>query len=84
MVEGCVRGWGFTTVAISSLVAYLGYRYQNKSIDKLQSNILCILKSLPRAPQEFEFKVLKKATNNFDEKNKLGQRRYEISYAFIW
>ncbi|KAG6510691.1 probable L-type lectin-domain containing receptor kinase S.5 [Zingiber officinale] len=35
--------------------------------------VLGALKSLPGTPREFEFKDLDKATNNFDEKMKLGK-----------
>ncbi|KAJ8437961.1 hypothetical protein Cgig2_033694 [Carnegiea gigantea] len=44
-------------------------------------NVLSALKSLPGVPREFEYRDLKKATHNFDEKdNKLGQGGYGVVY----
>ncbi|KAG5621814.1 hypothetical protein H5410_007032, partial [Solanum commersonii] len=74
-------GVGIPVVVLLILAAaYLGYCYHKKRIDRSQSNILGALKSLPGTPQEFQFKALKKATNNFDEKNKLGQGGYGVVY----
>ena len=36
------------------------------------------LKSLPSVAREFEYRDLRKATNNFDEKHKLGQGGYGV------
>jgi len=38
------------------------------------------LRSIPGVPKEFDFKELKKGTNNFDEKMKLGQGGYGVVY----
>ncbi|KAF2312538.1 hypothetical protein GH714_035002 [Hevea brasiliensis] len=53
-------------------VAGLTY-YLRKKRAASGPNLLGALKSLPGTPREFRFRDLKKATNNFDEKNKLGQ-----------
>ncbi|CAH9098361.1 unnamed protein product [Cuscuta epithymum] len=45
-----------------------------------QSAILGALKSLPGTPREFEFKDLKKATENFDGKNKLGSGGFGVVF----
>ncbi|CAM0904494.1 unnamed protein product [Alopecurus aequalis] len=38
------------------------------------------LRNIPGVPKEFDFKELKKGTNNFDEKMKLGQGGYGVVY----
>ncbi|KAL6633670.1 hypothetical protein ACP70R_026341 [Stipagrostis hirtigluma subsp. patula] len=38
------------------------------------------LRSIPGVPKEFDFKELRKGTNNFDEKTKLGQGGYGVVY----
>ncbi|XP_058180559.1 probable L-type lectin-domain containing receptor kinase S.5 [Rhododendron vialii] len=55
--------------------------YKKRSVVHSQSNILLgALKRLPGTPREFQFKDLKKATNNFDKKNKLGQGGFGVVY----
>ncbi|CAL5324147.1 hypothetical protein CsSME_00003124 [Camellia sinensis var. sinensis] len=61
----------------------LGYYLRKKRMPRSNSNILGALKSLPGTPREFFFKHLKKATNNFDEKNKLGQGAYGVVYKGV-
>lgn len=46
-------------------------------------NILGALKSLPGTPREFIFKDLKSATNNFDEKHRLGQGGFGVVYKGV-
>ncbi|KAI8540993.1 hypothetical protein RHMOL_Rhmol08G0028200 [Rhododendron molle] len=60
-----------------------GYYYLRKKVSFAQSRytiLLGELKRLPGTPREFQFKDLKKATNNFDEKNKLGQGGFGVVY----
>ncbi|CDP01738.1 unnamed protein product [Coffea canephora] len=61
-------------------VAWLGYYFHKRRVERSKSNILGALKSLPGSPKEYEFKELKKATNSFDEKHKLGQGGYGVVY----
>ena len=50
--------------------------------NNLLAIILIALKSLPGVPRKFEYMYsnLRKATNNFDEKHKLGQGGYGVVY----
>lgn len=64
-------------VGVAGLV-YYAYRKRRGSGSDEQ--ILGTLKSLPGTPREFSFKDLKKATNNFDEKHKLGEGGFGVVY----
>ncbi|CAN4109775.1 unnamed protein product [Withania somnifera] len=82
--HGLIIGLGVgvpVLVVFLILSGYFGYfHYKKKRGDRSQSNILGALKSLPGMPRDFEFKELKKATNNFDEKNKLGEGGFGVVY----
>ncbi|XP_019172128.1 PREDICTED: probable L-type lectin-domain containing receptor kinase S.5 [Ipomoea nil] len=62
------------------LAAWLVWLVQKKRKLRNPSLILGVLKSLPGTPREFKFKELKKATENFGEKKKLGQGGYGVVY----
>ncbi|XP_054809950.1 probable L-type lectin-domain containing receptor kinase S.5 [Prosopis cineraria] len=58
--------------------------YRKKRRRRLDDEqILGTLKSLPGTPREYSFKELKKATNNFSEKNKLGEGGFGMVYRGI-
>ncbi|KAL9229699.1 hypothetical protein vseg_005138 [Gypsophila vaccaria] len=59
------------------------YWKKRKDLSKSDPNILGALKSLPGQPREFEYRDLKKATSNFDEKFKLGQGGYGTVYKAL-
>lgn len=66
-------------------IAGLGYYVHKKRVAAAASgpNILGALKSLPGTPREFSFKELKCATNNFDEKHRLGQGGFGVVYKGV-
>ncbi|XP_059623384.1 probable L-type lectin-domain containing receptor kinase S.5 [Cornus florida] len=76
-----VLGVGVPGVALlvigSMALCYYFYRRRSARSDP---NILGALKSLPGMPREFHFKDLNKATNNFHEKNKLGEGGFGVVY----
>lgn len=77
-----ILGVGIPVVLLLLLLTGAGWYYWNKKHGRSSSdpNLLGALKSLPGMPREFEFRELKKATSNFDEKNKLGQGGYGTVY----
>ncbi|KAL1566699.1 putative L-type lectin-domain containing receptor kinase S.5 [Salvia divinorum] len=74
VVIGLGTGIGAAVVAALSAVGLVYYCRKRRAISN--PNLVGALRSLPGTPQEFEFKDLKKATNSFDERNKLGQGGY--------
>lgn len=68
-------------VGVGFMVVYLKKKRKRKS--SISSNILGALRSLPGTPREFNFRDLKKATNNFDDKFKLGQGGYGVVYRGV-
>ncbi|CAO2827495.1 unnamed protein product [Amaranthus hypochondriacus] len=79
---GVYLGVGISAVVLLAIGAVGLYYCWSKKYGGAASdpNILGALKSLPGMPREYEYKDLKKATNKFDEKNKLGQGGYGVVY----
>ncbi|CAK9180029.1 unnamed protein product [Ilex paraguariensis] len=76
-----VLGVGVPVVVLLLIgVVALAYIHRRRRMRNSNPNILGALKSLPGMPREFDFRDLKKATNNFDDKNKLGQGGYGVVY----
>ncbi|KAL6222136.1 hypothetical protein ACLB2K_005528 [Fragaria x ananassa] len=59
------------------------YVYKKRKARASDPNILGALKSLPGTPREFSYRELKKATNNFDDKHKLGQGGFGVVYRAV-
>lgn len=75
---------GVPVLALLMLAAAaLGWFYWRRRRRESDTRILGALKSLPGTPREFQFKDLKKATNNFDEKRRLGQGGFGVVYRGV-
>ncbi|KAL3838802.1 hypothetical protein ACJIZ3_023393 [Penstemon smallii] len=77
-----VLGAGIPILAIIiiSLIGF-GYYFHRRKMESIsRSKLVGALKNLPGTPREFEFRSLKKATNNFAEKNVLGKGGYGVVY----
>ncbi|KAG5534442.1 hypothetical protein RHGRI_022541 [Rhododendron griersonianum] len=74
-------GVGVPLLLIGAAVTGYYYLCKKQSMVQSKSNVLLgALKRLPGTPREFQFNDLKKATNNFDEKKKLGQGGFGVVY----
>ncbi|KAF5197305.1 L-type lectin-domain containing receptor kinase VIII.2 [Thalictrum thalictroides] len=75
---------GLLLLLVAIIVSLLYYFKRRRArLGRNDPNILGALKSLPGTPREFRFKDLKKATNNFDENNKLGQGGFGVVYKGV-
>ncbi|KAK1260083.1 putative L-type lectin-domain containing receptor kinase S.5 [Acorus gramineus] len=88
--ERGLSGWRLSVVVVASAVVVgvvvgVGFMLLKKrrlGREDMQY-ILGKLKSLPGMPREFRFVELKRATNNFDGKNKLGEGGFGIVYKGV-
>ncbi|XP_073150542.1 probable L-type lectin-domain containing receptor kinase S.5 [Henckelia pumila] len=60
--------------------AWFVYRLHKQQVAKSKRSLVGALKSLPGTPREFRYRDLKKATNGFDVKKKLGEGGYGVVY----
>lgn len=76
-------GVGVSVLVLLLIVVPAVTYYLMKKRAASDPNLLGALKSLPGMPREFRFKDLKKATNSFDAKNKLGEGGFGVVYKGV-
>ncbi|KAI4386892.1 hypothetical protein MLD38_004771 [Melastoma candidum] len=79
LIAGIAVGGSMTAVVMFILLRYLHIKRAKNN----DPRILDTLKSLPGTPREFMFSEIKKATNDFNESNKLGQGGYGVVYKGV-
>lgn len=70
-------------VMFASAMGYYLHKRRKRVMNQYNSNIVEALRNLPGMVREFEYADLKKATDNFDDKWKLGQGGYGVVYRGI-
>lgn len=65
------------------VAAGIGYWFYKRKTASSRQNLMRSLKCLPGMPREFKFRDLKKATNNFNDKTKLGQGGFGVVYRGV-
>ncbi|TVT99138.1 hypothetical protein EJB05_55487, partial [Eragrostis curvula] len=78
---------GLVVLAAAAVVAYVCVVRRQKvhggGGDDSSAITGTMIRSLAGGPREFEYRELRKATNNFDEKMKLGQGGYGVVYRGV-
>nr|XP_010932158.1 probable L-type lectin-domain containing receptor kinase S.5 [Elaeis guineensis] len=76
-----VGGLALMAVLVVAILLWVARSQRRKRVGVVDGRVLSDkLKSLPGMPREFKFETLKKATNNFDEKMKLGEGAFGKVY----
>ncbi|MQM20093.1 hypothetical protein Taro_053110 [Colocasia esculenta] len=68
-------------VAVAAGLALLVYAHRRKA--RRDERLVGTLKSLPGMPREFQYKELKRATQNFNQTNRLGQGGFGVVYRGV-
>ncbi|PUZ52220.1 hypothetical protein GQ55_6G252900 [Panicum hallii var. hallii] len=75
---------GVTALAAAAILAYVCVVKRRKVHGDDSSAITgTMIRSLAGGPREFDYREIRKATNNFDEKMKLGQGGYGVVYRGV-
>ncbi|KAJ1269150.1 hypothetical protein BS78_07G188400 [Paspalum vaginatum] len=75
---------GVTAVAAAAVLAYLcAVRRRKVRGDDGSAITGTMIRSLAGGPREFDYREIRRATNNFDEKMKLGQGGYGVVYRGV-
>ncbi|KAF6160922.1 hypothetical protein GIB67_025457 [Kingdonia uniflora] len=78
---GLVTGTSGLALLLVAAVGFYYFLHKGRPVN--DPRIMGALRSLPGTPREFSFKDLRRATNNFDEKLKLGQGGFGIVYKGV-
>ncbi|KAG6499356.1 probable L-type lectin-domain containing receptor kinase S.5 [Zingiber officinale] len=79
---GALIGGAAAAAALTVGVAAGVFMRRRRGVDQ-SAVVASTLKSLPGTPRKFEFRELRRATRNFDEKMKLGQGGFGVVYRGI-
>ncbi|KAG6495371.1 probable L-type lectin-domain containing receptor kinase S.5 [Zingiber officinale] len=79
---GALIGGAAVAAALAVGVAAGVFMRRRRGVDQ-SAVVAWTLKSLPGTPRKFEFRELRRATRNFDEKMKLGQGGFGVVYRGI-
>lgn len=74
---------GASCILVIFALVLLGFYINRKRVKDDPAMLTGTLRSLPGMPREFDIKELKKGTNNFDEKMKLGQGGFGVVYKGV-
>ncbi|KAI4367565.1 hypothetical protein MLD38_023290 [Melastoma candidum] len=78
----CIGGAILAALLIGSFIL-MRQRKRKRSTESGEARLARTLKNLPGKPREFSFKDLKRATNDFNEKNKLGHGGFGVVYRGV-
>ncbi|CAA6661633.1 unnamed protein product [Spirodela intermedia] len=87
----CVLAWNLTLVSEIGVpilavfllaTAVLGFWLYRRRV-VYDERLVGTLRSLPGTPREFKYKELKRATGNFDSRNRLGQGGFGVVYKGV-